>query len=275
MHHSNQSPFSDLYAPIPDTEAYLRRIGFTGTAEVSLACLTELMTCHLRSVSFENPDVFHGHQEPALGTDALFQKIVRERRGGYCFELNAMFQRLLAALGFTCWSSAARIALGHDYLTPQAHQIVLVDFDERLYFCDVGYGGSVPASPVEIRYEETIQCSAGRRYWFSLSGTATTLFLERDGTFLPMLVFSELPNDPVDFVPLNTYCSHSPLEPFLHRQMVWCRTAAGRRSIDRDLLRIEQNGVVTETRLASDEALAEALQEHFGICYPHPLRNWH
>ena len=275
MNHPTPSPFSGLYEPIPDPAAYLERIGFQGAPTVSLACLTELMACHLREVPFENLDVFHGHQEPALDTPSLFRKIVLEHRGGYCFEINGLFQRLLSALGFSCWSATARIALGHDYRTPPAHQVVLVELEGRRYFCDVGYGGPVPASPVEIRFEGTVTCSAGRRYRFAQEGAEILLFLERGGDFLPMLVFSDTPSDPVDFIPLNTFCSHSPTEPFLHKQMVWCRTATGRRAIDGDLLRLEQDGAVTETRLETEEALSQALETHFGIRYPHPLRDWH
>lgn len=275
MHQDTQSPFSGLYAPIPDTAAYLKRIGYTGTPAVSLDCLAELMTCHLAAVPFENLDVFHGHLEPALDTAALFRKIVQEGRGGYCFEINGLFQRLLSALGFSCWSATARIALGHDYRTPPAHQVILVELEGRRYFCDVGYGGPVPASPVEVTYDEVVTCSAGRRYRFAQEGAEIILFLERGGAFIPMLAFSQTPSDPVDFVPLNTFCSHSPTEPFRHKQMVWCRTATGRCAIDGDLLRLEQEGDVTETPLTTEEELRQALEEHFGIHYPHPLRDWH
>lgn len=275
MPQNTKSPFSGLYAPIPDVDAYLKRINYQKPPEVSLTCLTELMACHLSEVPFENLDIFHVHQEPALDTEALFRKIVLERRGGYCFEINGLFQRLLTALGFFCWSSTARIVLGRSDLPPHAHQIILVELNGCRYFCDVGYGGPVPASPVEVTYEKTVTCSVGHRYRFSLDGMDTTLFLERGREFIPMLVFSEVPSDPVDFVPLNTYCSHSPMEPFLHKQMVWCRTSTGRRSIDGDILRIEQSGSVTETPLISDEALIKVLQEHFGIRYDGPLRNWH
>ncbi len=275
MNHNIQSPFSGLYDPISNVDAYLKRIGYEGTPEVSLSCLSELMTCHLRNVPFENLDVFHGHQEPALDTESLFRKIVLEGRGGYCFEINAMFQRLLAALGFSCWSSTARIALGHSYPTPPCHQVVLIELDGRRYFCDVGFGGPVPVSPIEITYEQMVSCSIGHRYRFSPDGTNTVLFLERSGEFVPMIVFSETPSDPVDFVPLNTFCSHSLTEPFLHKQMIWRRTPAGRCAIDGDLFRIEQDGITTETRLESDETLLRTLWEHFGIRYPGSLRNWH
>lgn len=274
MHQDIPSPFSGLYAPVPDIGAYLRRIGYEGTPEVSLPCLTELMACHLSEVPFENLDVFHGRKEPSLDTEALFRKIVLERRGGYCFEINGLFQRLLTALGFPCWSAAARIVLGHSYLPPRAHQIVLAELEGRRYFCDVGYGGPVPALPIEIDYEKILSCPMARRYRFSLDGAETILSVERGGRFVPMLAFSEIPSDPVDFLPLNAYCAHSPMEPFLHKQMAWRRTPTGRRSIDGDILRVEQSGNVTETRLTSDEALAAALREHFGISYPGPLRRW-
>lgn len=193
MHQDTQSPFSGLYAPIPDTAAYLKRIGYTGTPAVSLDCLAALMTCHLAAVPFENLDVFHGHLEPALDTAALFRKIVQEGRGGYCFEINGLFQRLLSALGFSCWSATARIALGHDYRTPPAHQVILVELEGRRYFCDVGYGGPVPASPVEVTYDKVVTCSAGRRYRFAQEGRRSSSSWSGAGHSSPCWPFPRLP----------------------------------------------------------------------------------
>ena len=91
MTDERKSPFEKLYAPIPDTDAYLSRIGFDGKAEPTFDCLKKLMSCHLAAVPFENLDVYHGGIEPSLETDAMFEKIVTNRRGGYCFELNGLF----------------------------------------------------------------------------------------------------------------------------------------------------------------------------------------
>jgi N-hydroxyarylamine O-acetyltransferase len=274
MEEKIKSPFAALYAPLPDVDAYLARIGYTGGRCADFPTLCSLMTCQLDAIPFENLDVFHGRLEPDLGTEALFDKLIRRRRGGYCFELNGLFWRLLEAMGFTCFCGVGRIALGRGYLTPPAHRVIFVEIDGIRYFCDVGFGGPIPASPLPMTEGVTHTCAAGRRYRFLRDGEEITLSVERDGEFVPMLIFDERPRDPVDFVPLNCFCARSPVQPFLGRQMIWRMAREGRRSIDGDLLRVTRNGVTEETVLATEAALREALLTHFGIDYPGELRLW-
>lgn len=274
MEEKIKSPFAALYAPLPDVDAYLARIGYTGGRCADFPTLCSLMTCQLDAIPFENLDVFHGRLEPDLGTEALFDKLIRRRRGGYCFELNGLFWRLLEAMGFTCFCGVGRIALGRGYLTPPAHRVIFVEIDGIRYFCDVGFGGPIPASPLPMTEGVTHTCAAGRRYRFLRDGEETTLSVERDGEFVPMLIFDERPRDPVDFVPLNCFCARSPVQPFLGRQMIWRMAREGRRSIDGDLLRVTRNGVTEETVLATEAALRDALLTHFGIDYPGELRMW-
>ena len=274
MEEKIKSPFAALYAPLPDADAYLARIGYTGGRCADFPTLCSLMTCQLDAIPFENLDVFHGRLEPDLGTEALFDKLIRRRRGGYCFELNGLFWRLLEAMGFTCFCGIGRIAFGRGYLTPPAHRVIFVEIGGIRYFCDVGFGGPIPASPLPMTEGVTHTCAAGRRYRFLRHGEETTLSVERDGEFVPMLIFDERPRDPVDFVPLNCFCARSPVQPFLGRQMIWRMARDGRRSIDGDLLRVTRNGVTEETVLATEAALREALLTHFGIDYPGELRLW-
>ena len=82
-----------------DVQKYLDRIGFKGTIELSLSCLTNLQHYHQTNVPFENLDVFTGRKK-VLSHESLYEQIVVNRRGGWCHELNGMFSWLLEKLGF-------------------------------------------------------------------------------------------------------------------------------------------------------------------------------
>ncbi|MBQ3049847.1 MAG: arylamine N-acetyltransferase [Oscillospiraceae bacterium] len=261
------SPFEGLYAPVPDVAAYLQRIGFDGTAEPTPECLKKLVRCHLFTVPFENLDIFHGHTEPSLETTALFDKIVTNRRGGYCFELNGLFCKLLEAIGFCCFSSVARIMFRRDYTNPIAHRVILVDIGDKRYFCDVGFGGPCPTEPLEICFDKVLETDNGKRYRFSESNGNTVIETFFDGDFTPLMAFYQIPFEPVDFVALNSYCASSKQQPFLNRRMVHLCTPDGKISLDGDILRINQNGVVTETSLTTEADLRTALASRFGIVY--------
>ena len=90
----------ELYAPIPDLDAYLARIGIAEAKEPTLDFLDEVIMAHQCSVPFDDLDTCALDIVPSLGIPDLFEKIVVRKRGGYCFELNALFGALLKALGF-------------------------------------------------------------------------------------------------------------------------------------------------------------------------------
>lgn len=249
----------ELYAPVPSVEQYLRRIGYRKTPQVTLACLNDLIHCQLHTVPFENLDVFYSGKVPSLGTDALFEKIIRQKRGGYCFELNNLFCRLLSAIGFDAFCVKVRILLGRTELQPMTHCAVLVALDGKKYYCDVGFGGPAPVSAIEMIDEP--QISGNHRYCIKNH----TLYLEQDGTFLPMMQFEGTPCDPVDFVPLNFFCAKSVLEPFVHKLMVSRKIPGGHVSIDGDILKLSKCGKVSETPLCSETEVQNALKTWFGI----------
>ena len=274
MTDERKSPFEKLYAPIPDTDAYLSRIGFDGKAEPTFDCLKKLMSCHLAAVPFENLDVYHGGIEPSLETDAMFEKIVTNRRGGYCFELNGLFSKLLSAVGFDVSSRAARVLSGRDFVPPRAHRVIVIKISGKSYFYDVGFGGPVPIEPIEIICDKVIDSEPGRKYKFLSSEKGITLLIEKDKSFVPVLMFDKEPSDEADFVPLNAFCAYLAYEPFRKKQMIWLGAEEGRRSIDGDVLRIRKDGTDTEISLDSEEKLRKALKTYFGLEYSGELREW-
>jgi len=124
-----------------DARKYLTRIGFFGTVEVSLKCLAELMSCHLLAVPFENLDVFLKRKK-VLDVEVLFERIVTEKRGGWCCELNGLFAWLLEDIGFTVRRVSA------SYFNPEKkkfngmfdHLALVVTLGEHEYLTDVGWG---------------------------------------------------------------------------------------------------------------------------------------
>ena len=270
----DHNPFNGLYAPLIDVAPYLSRIGLKSAPDASVDGLALLMHAHAISVPFENLDVFHGHKEPCLSTEALYEKLVIKKRGGYCFELNGLFWRLLEALGFDASCCVARIAFHREYLAPSAHRIIVVSIDGTRYFCDIGFGGPVPTSPIPIYYDAVQTCAKGNRYRFTKEHDQTVIWIEQDDAFVPLLQFSEVPADPVDFIPLNAFCSRSEHEPFLHKQMIWRLTENGKVSIDGDVLRIVESGVTREEKLETETQLRQAFKLHFDLIYEGSLRNW-
>src|SRR5579863_765040 len=92
-----------------NVSAYLARIGYAGSTAPTVETLRALHHTHLLTVPFENLDIALG-RAIALDEDALVRKLVEQRRGGFCYELNGAFAALLRALGFRVTLLAARVS---------------------------------------------------------------------------------------------------------------------------------------------------------------------
>ncbi len=91
-----------------DLDAYFARIGYAGPRIATRATLDRIHALHAAAIPFENLDPLLGRPVP-LELDALQRKLVRSRRGGYCFEQNTLFKAVLEELGFSVTSLAARV----------------------------------------------------------------------------------------------------------------------------------------------------------------------
>ena len=73
---------------------YLDHIQAEEKDELNLSFLSHLQKQHVLTVPFENLDILK--KKPlSLQTEALYQKIVQNRRGGVCYELNGSFYHLI------------------------------------------------------------------------------------------------------------------------------------------------------------------------------------
>ncbi len=109
-------------------DQYLALLGLTEPLPADpLARLQVLHRAHQQSVPFNNIDLLLQRQN-TLDADALQKRVLDERLGGYCFELNGAFARLLAELGYEVQSHLARVLVAGGPLEeqPRTHQVLTV-----------------------------------------------------------------------------------------------------------------------------------------------------
>jgi N-hydroxyarylamine O-acetyltransferase len=137
--------------PVIDLDAYFDRIGYTGPCTAELETLRALHLRHARTIAFENLNPLLRWPVP-LDAASLEQKLVRDGRGGYCFEQNLLFSHALRALGFSVTGLAARVMwnMPEGTATPRSHMVLLVDLDDDAYVADVGFGGMTLTGPLRL-----------------------------------------------------------------------------------------------------------------------------
>src|SRR5260370_25799576 len=124
-----------------DVHAYLARINHHGPLAPTAETLRQLQGAHLLTVPFENLSI-HAREPIVLEDEALFQKIVSRRRGGFCYELNGLFAALLRALGFKVLMLSAQVASAEgEFSQDFDHMALMIEIEER-WLADVGFGDS-------------------------------------------------------------------------------------------------------------------------------------
>ena len=143
-------------------EKYLQRIGFEGTPKPNLDTLKSLHYAHMHHVPFENLDI-HYDTYIEVSLERFYQKIVENNRGGFCFELNGLFNWALQQIGFeVTMLSAAVIREDGSYGLPLGHLTNMIHLDNKQWLVDVGFGDNF-IYPLEFVTDQ-IQIQKGRYY---------------------------------------------------------------------------------------------------------------
>ncbi|MBV8885110.1 MAG: arylamine N-acetyltransferase, partial [Chroococcidiopsidaceae cyanobacterium CP_BM_RX_35] len=135
-----------------ELDAYLERIAYHGSLTPCEETLYQLQRAQALSIPFENLDIFLG-RPICLDPASLVTKLVKERRGGYCYELNGLFLMVLQHLGFTVTSMAARLVKPNGSFKQRSHQMMLVEIGEKRWLVDVGFGGNCPIEPIPFELD--------------------------------------------------------------------------------------------------------------------------
>ncbi|REK76745.1 arylamine N-acetyltransferase family protein [Paenibacillus paeoniae] len=248
-----------------DIQAYLQRIGYTGRLDGSAEMLAELQECHLQSVPYENIDIIQG-VPVSLNVEDIYRKIVERRRGGYCFELNALFGWLLRELGYDVVDHFARFWRDETDLPPKRrHHVLLVTIGDSRYLCDVGVGGIIPIRPL-LLIEGLEQPQRNERYRLDRDEYYGWLLMEKkDSEWSRLFSFTEEPQLSKDFLMASYWCEHAPDSIFKNVKMLAIQTKEGRNTIAGDEFRLFTKDGVSAFTPTSKEEYNEALKTHFGI----------
>jgi N-hydroxyarylamine O-acetyltransferase len=130
-------------------QPYLDRIGYTGNLEPNLETLIGLHRAHLQTIPYENLEIHFG-RTLGLKLERIFERLVLERRGGWCYEMNGLFAWVLREIGFDVRLVSASVTDGNGKLTDPGHHLALTVKLEKTWLVDVGWGnGFLDPLPLE------------------------------------------------------------------------------------------------------------------------------
>lgn len=246
-----------------DVSAYLARIGYSGPVTPTADALRDIHRAHMLSVPFENLDIAL-NRAILLDRDKFINKIVRQRRGGFCYELNGAFAALLEELGFKVTLLSARVPRPDGGETPEFDHLTLrVDLEEP-WLADVGFGDFV-LEP--LRLQAGLEQKQGVGVFQIVEQGDDLHILKRgaDGQNVEQYRFTLQPRRLEDFAGMCRFHQSSPESPFTRKSICSLATPNGRITVaDRKLIETD-NGIRQERVLASDAEWRQVLQERFGV----------
>lgn len=243
--------------------AYLKRINYAGTLDLTVETLRELHHAHLLAVPFENLDV-QLKRAIVLEEERMIHKIVRERRGGICYELNTAFCALLRACGFQVSLLSAGVARDEGGFDPPFdHMTLLVQLEDR-WLADVGFGDSFREP---LRLDDRDEQHQNGETFRIVDTEDEYLVVERreSEVWKPQYRFTLDPYELRDFSDMCAYHQTSPESPFTQHRVCTRATAEGRITVAGLRVITTTNGEKQERELADEEQWLAALKEHFDI----------
>ncbi|MCW2655242.1 MAG: arylamine N-acetyltransferase [Mycobacterium sp.] len=251
-----------------DVAAYFGRIGYQGPAELTVETVHALVAAHNGSIPFENLDPLLGIPVADLGAAALADKLVRRRRGGYCYEHNGLMGYVLDALGFGVERLAGRVVwMNPDGPLPaQTHQVLSVSVPgvDGPLLVDVGFGGQTLTSPIRLE-PGPVQETRHEPYRIRDHGDGYQLEAEINGEWQPLYMFNTRPQPRIDLEVGSWYVSTHPKSFFVTGLTAALVTDDVRWNLRGRHLAIHRAENTERIRFDTASDVLDALTDRFGI----------
>lgn len=250
-----------------EIDTYLQRIGLNHAKEANLETLSELQMQHMLHVPFENLDVM-GQIPIPLDVESFYNKIVLDRRGGFCYEMNGLFHWLLTSLGFDSHFVSGTIQRADGtWAREGSHATIIVDLDQP-YLVDVGFGDAVRV-PLPLTGESRDDVSGTYRAVkvqeniFSLQRSTD----DQGRDWKTLYRFETTPRALTDFEEASHFNQSSPKSHFTQKEIVSLATPEGRVSLSGNSFIVTYRGE-KKTSDIRDVDKPSVLEQYFGINLP-------
>lgn len=259
-----QSLFKEYKKHPIDTVSYLHRIGINENSSVSLKTLSHIHRQHLLSVPFENLDI-HYRRRIRIDSDAIVQKIVNEKRGGFCYELNSSLFTLLSNLGFEVSFGSAQVYKKGNYSPEFDHMILFCQIGDESYLCDVGFGDHFTQPKKLVLNTPQLDYNL----YFKFETDSDDHWILKKSTdnqvYHSVYRFQPIHRELIEFIPRCDYHQDNDESIFRHQKLITILTSEGRITLTDQSLKTVIKGISEEKNLLAEDEFLYHLTFYFGI----------
>lgn len=253
-----------------DFDTYLAQLTPETQPVADWDTLCQLQLAHTCTHAFQSLSTVL-HQPISLELDAVYQKVVVQRQGGYCYELNGLFGQLLRHLGYSVRPITGHVVHDNQPDTPHArtHMALLVNVAGADCLVDVGFGGQVPTAPLRL-HQRSSQATPHGHYRIKPYQHSLVLSTQQQGQWQMLYAFDLHTQHPIDLEVGNWFVSTHPQSPFRQRLMA-ARTEPGgkRHSLLNQRYSVHNIGQASEHHpLHNADEILQLLQQVFLLKLP-------
>ncbi|MBU1567864.1 MAG: arylamine N-acetyltransferase [Proteobacteria bacterium] len=232
--------------------------------EVSVSFLKELQNAHLGAFPFNNLGVLL-HENLSLESQALFDRLVTQRRGGYCFEQNKILFEVLSQLGFQCDITLCRVLHNRNFDVPRTHRITKVTLADKNYIVDVGFGPLCPREPLLLDTDKP-QDQGDAVYRIIQPDMGHYLIQKREvGGWFTLYSFDNGFYTEADCICGHHYSSTHPDAAFVNNLVVSLKSYDNVRLLRNGEFHFIKGGKTEITEISSEDRLGAILFQDFGL----------
>ena len=246
-----------------DLNPYLKRINYSGEIRPTIDLLETLHQSQIYTIPFENFDILLD-RGISRDPDRLFEKLVNTARGGYCFELNGLFLRVLKAIGFNARALLARVHLT-GIPSGRGHQISLVTLQGRQWIADVGFGSQSLRSPIPFELDQPATQDGLTFRLVGAGNFGTMLQTLTDRQWVDLYSFDLAYVFPNDILYGNHFTSTHPSDFFTFTRVAALPLTNGSITLLNRTLKKKTGDFEQVWELEEGQAYLDALKNHFGI----------
>lgn len=248
-----------------NTKKYLNRIGAEQISSVpNLENLKYLQRQHLLNIPFENLDI-HWKKPIELNGESLYQKIVENKRGGFCYELNGLFFELLQKMSYECKRISARVSDGKGNFGQEFdHLAIITSIEGDDYLVDVGFG-DFTAEPIKFVLNEEQTDENGTFLIRRFDENYFEIVKKSAESFISQYIFTLKKRDISEFEKMCLFHQTSPDSHFTHNKVCSLMLDGGRKTLtDKKFIKTKADQK-KEVAINTSAEFKAILEKEFGI----------
>lgn len=252
-------------------QQYKKRIHFNGDLVPDIDVLSQLQRKHVLAIPFEDIDIQNRHPISLKYSD-IYSKIIDRKRGGYCYELNGLFYKLLKTIGFDVSMISGRVVSGNRVGPEFDHLALMVKLNGKSYLVDVGFG-DFSLQPLVIE-TGAVQFDGYNKYTINIHTNAdgtpsyvVSKWNHASARYDKCYVFSDTPREYKEFFKMHDYQQSSSESHFVKNYICTRALQNGRLSIVNNRITVTYKGRKKSRRI-DEKDRAYLLYKYFGIITP-------